>query len=197
VAARVFNYILATTTIIGFGLALWQAVRMEQLNRRNVNYNWPRFLAAVGHVVDDIRRSGFEPQIIICLSDRAAIFAHLIEKDLPSRIPVVTAVWDHRGEPPFELQGFVRIGSGLEELLPEALAQHSLSGVLVVDDYTRSGRTMRAGVDVLVNWGFEPTNIRTAAVVTSKVARSTGYGPDFFDAEVEQVRFLMPWGRVR
>jgi len=115
-AAQAFNIILASTTLVGFALAIWQSVRIEQVNRRRVDYSWPRLLSGIGHIVDDIHRSGFAPEIIVCLSDRASVIAYLIQKDLPTRAPVVTAVWDHKGKPPFTMAGCTRIGVDMEEL---------------------------------------------------------------------------------
>ena len=146
---------------------------------------------------DQVRRDKFSPDIVISLSDRAAVLAYMMERELAQRVPVITAIWDHSPATAFHLDGFERLGPGFEELLPSALREKRDAAVLLIDDYTRSGRTMAAAVELLKTWGFEPDNIRTAAAVTSKIATATGAAPNYFDSEVEHVRFLMPWGRVR
>lgn len=192
------NLILTATTLVGFGLAIWQTVRAEQLNRRQRNYSWDRMVKAAGRIGNEVAAENFFPQVVLSLSDRAAIIAYLIEKQLPNRVPVITAAWDHGPvNSVWKLHGYERLPGG-EELLPtEALSHIRDYRILVVDDYTRSGKTMANGRSLLIRLGFAENNIRTAAIVTSKVAKAAGTAPDYVDSESDQVRFSMPWGPVR
>jgi hypothetical protein len=68
--------------VLGFGLAIWQAMRAEQLNKRQRDLDWPRFRNAASDLARSVDRSGFMPDLILSISDRGAMVGHLVAREL-------------------------------------------------------------------------------------------------------------------
>ena len=85
-----WNLILGLTTVLGFGLAIWQAMRVEQLNKRERDLDWPRFRNAAADLARSVDRSGFMPNFILSISDRGAIVGNLVARELRRQIPIIT-----------------------------------------------------------------------------------------------------------
>ncbi|HEV3260743.1 MAG TPA: hypothetical protein VG013_28070 [Gemmataceae bacterium] len=56
-----WSLILGLTTVLGFALAIWQAMGVEQLNKRERDLDWPRFRNAAADLARSVDRSGFMP----------------------------------------------------------------------------------------------------------------------------------------
>ena len=79
-----WNVILGLATVLGFGLAAWQAMRAEQLNKRQRDLDWPRFRNAASDLARSVDRSEFMPDFILSISDRGAIVGNLVARAAPT-----------------------------------------------------------------------------------------------------------------
>jgi hypoxanthine phosphoribosyltransferase len=191
-----WSILLGFTTVLGFGLAIWQTVRFEQLNRRQRDFDWPRFRNAAADLGRAVRRSGFAPDYLIAASDRGAIIANLVMLELRRRVPVITLAYLFRSdETPVDIPGFATLRlSKNTAFLPEKIGGLRDHHVLIVDDLAMSGEALAIIRRALQSKGFAPDNIRTATIVTTKVANAGNKGPDFFAHEVSDTAFNFPWG---
>lgn len=192
------NVILSCTTILGFGLAVWQAMRAEQLNRRQRDLDWPRFRNAASDLARSVDRSGFMPDLILAISDRGAIVAHLVARELRRQIPIITVGYLDSPNDHFVMPGFAALtGTKTTAFLPEALQELHDRKVLLVDDFVMSGDGLMRVTSQLLKYGFEADRIKTGAVVATRLAIANRKGPNYFAREARDYDFFFPWGRAR
>jgi hypoxanthine phosphoribosyltransferase len=190
------NAILACTTVLGFGLALWQALRAEQLNKRQRDLDWPRFRNAASDLARSVDRSGFTPDFILAISDRGAMVGHLVARELGRQIPIVTVGYlDDPAE--LVIPGFVTLnGTKTTALLPEAVRELKDRKVLLVDDFVMSGDGLMRVQTQLLEYGFDANSIKSGSVVATRLAIANRKGPTFFAREARDYDFFFPWGRA-
>ena len=196
-AAKLWNVFLATTTVIGFALALWQAMRAEQLNRRQRDLDWPRFRSAASDLARSIDRSDFMPDVIVALSDRGAMVGHLVARELRAQVPIITLGYLGRPDDSMNLPGYEAIrGTKGTVFLPEKLAELSGHRLLLIDDFVMSGDGLARVRDTLLARGIDPQQIRSGSVVATKLAIANKKGPDYYAREARDFDFYFPWGRA-
>lgn len=192
-----WNVILGVTTVLGFGLAIWQAMRAEQLNKRQRDLDWPRFRNAASDLARSVDRSRFMPDFILSLSDRGAIVGHVVARELRRQIPIITVGYLDQ-EDAVSIPGFLTLhGTKATTFLPEGLRGLKEKRVLLVDDFVMSGDGLLRIKDQLLEYGFAADCIRSGAVVATKISIANKKGPDFFAREARDIDFFFPWGRAK
>jgi hypoxanthine phosphoribosyltransferase len=192
-----WNLILGATTVLGFGLAVWQSMRAEQLNKRQRDLDWPRFRNAASDLARSVDRSKFIPDFILSISDRGAIVGHLVARELRRQIPIITAGYLDQ-EDTVSIPGFLTLqGAKATTFLPEGLKGLKEKRVLLVDDFVMSGDGLLRVKNQLLEYGFAADSIRTGSVVATKVSIVSKKGPDFFAREAKDLDFFFPWGRAK
>jgi len=195
--AEIWSLLLGVTTVIGFTLAIWQLVRAEQLNRRQRDLDWPRFRSAASDLARSVDRSDFLPDLILAISDRGAIVAHLVARELRHQAPIVTAGYLAGSGGPAELPGYESVrGAKATTFVPERIGELKDRRVLLVDDFVMSGDGLAAVRSLLLARGFAPERLRTGAVVATRLAIASKKGPDYYAREVRDFDFYFPWGRA-
>jgi hypoxanthine phosphoribosyltransferase len=196
--AELWSVFLGLTTVVGFGLALWQTLRAEQLNRRQRDLDWPRFRSATSDLARFIDRSDFMPDIILALSDRGAMVAHLVARELRRQVPILTAAYLDRPDPGLDLAGYITLrGAKSVVFLPEKISEFSQSRLLLVDDFVMSGDGLAKVIATLLTLGFERERIRSGAVMATKLSIVSKKGPDYWGRETRDFDFYFPWGRAQ
>ncbi|HTZ29579.1 MAG TPA: phosphoribosyltransferase family protein [Streptosporangiaceae bacterium] len=193
---QTWSILLGFTTLLGFGLAIWQTVRFEQLNRRQRDFDWPRFRNAAADLGRAVRRSGFAPDYLVAMSERGAIVSNLVMLELRRRVPIITLGYLFRpDEKVVDIPGFVTLRlSKNTAFLPEKIGELRDHHVLIVDDLAMSGEALATVKRALESQGFAPDKIKSATIVVTKVANAGNKGPDFFAHEVSDTDFNFPWG---
>jgi hypoxanthine phosphoribosyltransferase len=195
--AGLWSLFLASTTVIGFGLAIWQTMRAEQLNRRQRDLDWPRFRSAASDLARSIDRSDFMPDVILALSERGAMVAHLVARELRSQVPIITAAYLGKPDDTLHLPGFDALrGTKAVTFLPGRLAELRDRRVLLLDDFVMSGDGLATVVRALRDRGFAAERIRSGAVVATRLAIANKKGPDYWGRETRDFDFYFPWGRA-
>ena len=196
-AVAAWNVILATTTVVGFGLAIWQAIRAEQLNRRERDLDWPRFRSAAADLARSIDRSNFMPDVVLAMSERGALVSYLVARELRTQVPIVTVAYLDRSDKKFDLPGYEPLnGTKATVFLPERFAELRGSRLLLLDDFVMSGDGLDSIIGLLVAKGFDRQDIKSGAVVATKLSIASKKGPDFYGRETRDFDFYFPWGRA-
>lgn len=192
-----WNVILGLTTVLGFGLAVWQAMRAEQLNKRQRDLDWPRFRNAASDLARSVDRSGFMPDFILSISERGAIVGNLVARELRYQIPILTVGYlDQAGT--VSIPGYLTLrGTKATTFLPEGLRGLKEKKVLLLDDFVMSGDGLFRVKNQLLEYGFAAKCIRSGSVVATKLAIANNKGPDFFAREARDFDFFFPWGRAK
>ncbi|HCU96717.1 MAG TPA: hypothetical protein DHU96_29960 [Actinobacteria bacterium] len=192
-----WNLILGCTTVVGFALAVWQAMRAEQLNKRQRDLDWPRFRSAASDLARSVDRSGFMPDFILALSDRGAIVANLVARELRRQIPIITVGYLDQADP-ISVPGFLTLcGTKATTLLPEGLRDLGGKKILLLDDFVMSGDGLSRVRSQLLEYGFPQESIRSGSVVATRLCLANKKGPDFFAREARDFDFFFPWGRAK
>ncbi|MCI4066371.1 hypothetical protein MRQ36_28985 [Micromonospora sp. R77] len=185
------------TTVIGFALAIWQTLRAEQLNRRQRDLQWPQFRGAVSDLARSIDRSDFIPEVIVALSDRGAMVAHLVVRELRKQLPIITVGYLGSSADSVELPGYKALaGAKSSVYLPDRLAELNHRRVLLVDDFVMSGDGLIRARSEMFSSGFTAERVRSASVVATRLSIVNKKGPDFYAREVRDFDFRFPWGRA-
>lgn len=196
--AQLWNVLLSATTVIGFALAIWQSIRAEQLNRRQRDLDWPRFRSAASDLARAVDRSDFVPDVILALSERGAMVAYLIARELHHQVPIITAGYLNAPGDVVDLPGFTALrGTKATVYLPERIDELGDRRLLLVDDFVMSGDGMATVVRTLTEAGYPAERIRTAAVVATRLSIVSRKGPDFRAREAHDFDFYFPWGRAQ
>jgi hypoxanthine phosphoribosyltransferase len=192
-----WNLILGLTTVLGFGLAIWQTTRAEQLNRRQRDLDWPRFRNAAADLARAVDRSGYMPDFILSISDRGAIVSNLVARELRRQIPIITVGYlDEADE--VSIPGFLTLcGAKTTTFLPEGLKDLKDKKILLVDDFVMSGDGVLRVKNQLLKYGFPEDCIRSGSVVATRISIASKKGPDFFAREARDFDFFFPWGRAK
>jgi hypoxanthine phosphoribosyltransferase len=192
-----WNVILGLTTVLGFGLAVWQAMRAEQLNKRQRDLDWPRFRNAASDLARSVDRSGFIPDFILSISDRGAIVGHLVARELRRQIPIITVGYLDQADT-VPVPGFLTLcGTKSTTFLPEGLRGLKDKRVLLLDDFVMSGDGLLRVKNQLLEYGFAADSIKSGSVVATKISIANKKGPDFFAREARDFDFFFPWGRAK
>lgn len=187
---------LAVITVLGFGLAIWQYIRAEELNKRQRDLDWPRFRSAASDLARAVDRSGFMPDFILAASDRGAIVGNLVARELRRQIPIVTAGYLDRSDGT-DLPGFDSLcGTKSTAYLPRGLHELAAGKVLILDDFVMSGDGLASVRKQLVSYGFAPEHVKSGSVVATRLSIANKKGPDFFARETKDFDFYFPWGRA-
>lgn len=192
-----WSLILGLTTVLGFALAIWQAMRVEQLNKRERDLDWPRFRNAAADLARSVDRSRFMPDFILSISDRGAIVGNLVARELRRQIPIITVGYLDEADG-LSIPGFLALrGTKATAFLPEGVRDLKDKRVLLLDDFVMSGDGLLRVKNQLLEYGFAADCIRSGSVVATKVSIANRKGPDFFAREARDFDFFFPWGRAK
>jgi hypoxanthine phosphoribosyltransferase len=192
-----WSYILGATTVVGFGLAMWQTWRAEQLNRRQRDLDWPRFTSATADLARSIDRSDFMPDLILALSERGAMVAHLVARELRRQVPILTLAYLGRPDDRASIPGHESLrGSKAVSFLPDRIGDLGDQRILLIDDFVMSGDGLARVRRALLARGFEPDRLRSGAVIATRLSIANKKGPDFYARETNDFDFHFPWGRA-
>jgi hypoxanthine phosphoribosyltransferase len=188
---------LAVVTVLGFGLAIWQYIRAEELNKRQRDLDWPRFRSAASDLARAVDRSGFMPDYILAVSERGAIVGNLVARELRRQIPILTAGYLDKPDGT-QIPGYDEmLGTKSTTYLPQGLRELTKSKILILDDFVMSGDGMSGVKKQLVAHGFSAEHVKTGSVVATRLAIANKKGPDFLARETKDFDFYFPWGRAR
>ena len=188
--------------IFGVGGTLFSLItewRRRKTERENKSLSWEELMAGTTDLFKDIR-SNFDPEVILTPNLRGGIIAHLIIDQFDRHIPAFVGqiFWKKSGGEVKPIPSHFKIATGKWELfIPEAIIEFKDSRLLIVDDFSMSGDTLANVKDELILRGFNPELIKTASLVTTKVAVDNNKSTDFRWRVNENNDFYFPWGKAK
>lgn len=196
----IIGYSGFTVGLVGLGLAAWQALRAEQLARRVRSITWADLQVAAHKLAKQCERNKVRPSTIVAPSPLGGIVAELIRSELAPDCPILVGViYSSNSKMPDSLHGFVkRVGPRWTVFVPNQNNKlWSVGYVLIIDDFARTGETIKAVKDALIAQGASPEKLATAAVAVSDIALDNDRAPDFYWRAVHDINFSFPWGVAR
>lgn len=130
---------------------------------------------------------GFNPDFMLCYDSRGGLWAELFRENLPLAIPILIGHRFEKGKPAgkdqdnYLARNTIHISSGRWDLyIPNAIRDLKGCKVLLIDDYTFSGDTVRMTKKQLIEMGFLPDRIRGLVLLSSSAALEGNGAPDFW-----------------
>ena len=187
--------VVGTLSTIHYGR---KSYALEQSRRK---LDWDEFQASAQDLARQVVQTKFQPDVLYTPGLPGATFANLLRQQLPGCPPVFVGlnVWKAAaGSQPSAISGFwVLETSKWFVYVPEELASGKYERILIVDSFALSGDFLRTVKEKLVERGVLREQIKTLAVVTTKVALESFKGPDLFWMEVPDSSFYFPWGKAQ
>jgi len=193
------NLLFGLTTVIGVALTIYYGGRARELERERQRLRYDDLLAAANDLGIKINKS-FTPDAMFTPGLRGATFANLLVAEIETEVPVFVGIssWKDSPKPITTVAGHKLLETNKWLVhVPEALLSGSFSSILVVDDFAMSGDFLQSLVLMLTGAGIKKDGIKTACVVTTRVAVQNHKAPDFYWQQTTDDTFYFPWGRAR
>ena len=153
---------------------------------------WLQFHDAVRELARQLRQpprlGGFVADILVGVSPGGVIVADLLARQLGG-IPVIS-LWVNRTQPSESY--FALPGNRLLECVVFALQDDRFTRILIVDDVSRTGNTMKCTLTFLER-KLNAKVMKTAILVTNKTAQ---FPPNYSVIRVTTGEFKLPWTDV-
>ena len=195
------NLITAISFLVGIaGLAgtIYFGQRSTNLQRRLRRFEWGDVEVGVKHLAKEVS-DRFEPDLIFTISAPGGIVSNLFVTYRQELTPVyigITLKKDDSRSLAFANDHYVLSTSKWRIAVPEALLRHHDKKILILDGSVVIGDAMTSLVNLLIQRGFERTNILTAALITTEVACRSDKGPDVYWLRVPDFDLYLPWGHL-
>jgi len=137
------------------------------------------------------------PDTILALSERGAMVAHLVARELRRQVPIITVAYLSRPDDSLDIPGYEALrGTKNVVFLPERLVDLRGRNLLLLDDFVMSGDGLNTIIAALLAQGLRRQDIRSGSVVATKLSIASKKGPDYYGREVRDFDFHFPWGRA-
>lgn len=191
------NYNTLLTILFGF-LTLFFGLENKRLNEEKRRINWEDLLSLTKELKQKIYKK-YEPEIFFSPCRRGATIANLmfLANDNISLYVGIREDLREKKKLKFQPKGYEIIPQTgkYNHYIPKSLLEETKSNLLILDDFTDTGDSLKSIVDFLLTKGFDENRIKTATVVCSETAHRGGKNPNF-DSITMPPDFYFPWGRA-
>ena len=163
-----------------------------------VSINWNDMQNAAKHLAMQIKKD-FTPDFIITPGQKGGIFGYLISEFYDTEIPIITGYLISQTElkPTLYENNLLIENDKWYLVLPNEILVRSNQKVLIVDDCVFGGTTMSQLKNLLLNNGYMKENVKTCALVASKLTYNHKKIPDYFWKPTLSDDFFLPWGKAK
>jgi hypoxanthine phosphoribosyltransferase len=196
---HLWSWIFGVTTIIGSILTIYYGRKASQLELARKKLDWADLQSCANDLGVEIKRS-FIPDVIFTPGLRGGTFANLLLDEFNNEVPVFVGMtsWKDNPSPISTCGSFLLIETNKWYVhIPECILNYKDKNLLIVDDFAMSGDFLEKIRGLLVSNGFEESKIKTACVVTTKVALHSHKAPNFYWMQTPDDNFYFPWGRAK
>lgn len=189
---------LAILSVAGTAGTFYYGIKSNRLERERRKLSWDDLTVAALDLAQKVTKE-FQPDLIYALSARGTAVSLMALPELGCNLPLYVGLAEDEKHHKFCFRpdAFEQLKTTKWTLhVPVALFCNSKRKVLVVDDFVMSGDSLKAVVDLLVSKGFDQQNIKTAAIVSTRVAADAGKAPNFTWLNVPDANFYFPWGKA-
>lgn len=194
-----FGLIGVVTGVFGIIYTWYLNKKSKELEKMNRSLSWAELQGGTYDLWKQFK-GDYEPEVILAPNLRGGIIGHMIMDQYDTHIPVFVGLifWrQNNGEiPPLPNHFEIRTGKWML-YIPKAIMDFKDKRLLIVDDFAMSGDTLAGVKQTLVDAGFNPDLIKTASLVTTKVAVANNKSADYKWKEAEDNNFYFPWGKAR
>ena len=173
--------------------------KSKNVEKRLNRFTWHDIESGV-NVLNKKISSNFEPEIVLCASTGAAgIVANLYFLLTDKYIPVIYGSSKKIGTEftvPVEKNRKFSYKTGkCEVYVSDELDKYKDKKILIIEDIVLSGDSLEKEKELLINCGYKPDNIRSAALFVSNIAVCSNKQPDYYWFELDKLsKYYYPWG---
>ncbi len=192
------NIVLAVLSVAGTAGTFFYGIKSSRLERERRKLTWDDLTVAAMDLAQKLKRT-FQPELIFALSAKGTAISLIGLPELGCHLPLyVGLAEDERHHKfPFAPEHFERLATTKWTLhIPIALFANNEKRVLILDDFVMSGDSLKSVVELLVSKGFNRNNLKTAAIISTRVAADAGKAPDYCWRTVADANFYFPWGKA-
>ncbi|MBG1265239.1 hypothetical protein [Nostoc sp. WHI] len=160
---------------------------------------WVDLEAASEDLASRIKRE-FHTELIITPGLRGGIFSELLKDKIDYNLPtfVGISIWKQERQSDLNLADFLLIETNKWNVyIPKSIFRYDNRKVLIVDDFAISGDFLYNLKQLLLSQGFLPQNVKSACILTTKLAVKNHKAPDYYWRQVDRIDVYFPWGRAR
>ncbi|MDB0034772.1 phosphoribosyltransferase family protein [bacterium] len=187
-------------TLISIIVAVYYGFQAKKLKKSKVSLDFEDISSACTDIADFLKGKKFQPDIVYTPGAKTGILAECISQKF-TQTPLVAVgilVWNGTELSSYEIGDLDPISNHKWKIfIPSIVKINNIKKILIVDDISMSGDGLKAIVRCLISCGFNKENIKTATVVSSYVAKSSGKSPDYCWLETESGHFYFPWGKTK
>lgn len=191
------SIVLGFLTLLGVVGTFHFGMKARSLHREIRRFHWEDIEQGAPQLLKRTLKN-FRADAVITMSGPGAIVANLAVRGLGRELPVLTIQARHPKSPDFNID----LGDVVEVktsrwiyYVPEFFLRYVDQRLIIMDDCTVTGDTLRQIVKIFVDRGFDRKNIRTCVLVTTQLALDANQAPDMYGYLVSDSNFYMPWGR--
>lgn len=196
----IFNGVIGVMgTILGaIGVAL--TVRSERKNKKLKTVDWQDISSATRMFKKKLSRQGFQPDVVISPGAKGGIIAQMFVDLYNQEIPIITGFIEAI-EDSSEYDGYWDLKTSkwcvhYPSVIKDLAAKGTMK-ILIIDDFTMTGDSLKLLKENLEGIGFVPENIKACCVATTKVAVGAKKAPDCYYKIVDDEDFYFPWGKAK
>ena len=182
------------TSIIGLPAAIWFIIKII---RPQKNLSWKETKKGITYLVAKTRE--INPNYMITFSGRGDILVSLILTELDNKYPLYTCLLrrNHNKEylKPTGWSCFTT--SKWEVFVPDEVDKLLDKQVLIIDDLTISGETIKMLINYLQEKGMNRGNITTMTLLSDESVHRTTYIPTISWKSVKISEYNGPWGKTK
>lgn len=185
--------------VIGIILTTYYARKAQELNRKRKRLEWPDIQVAANDLGQRIKKD-FAPAAILTPGLTGATFANLLVEEFTDQPPVFvgTRTWKESPYATIPDAGVFCIETKKWIVtIPEAIVKYSNGKLLIVDDFVMSGDFLETLKGKLIESGYSPEQLRSAAIAVTKVAIRNHKSADYYWWVADDDDFFFPWGKAR
>lgn len=194
------TWIFGVIGVVGVSLTLYYGRKSARLERESKTISWSDVQLAADDLAEEIRKSGFRPNLILASGARGGIIAEFMAQHIDHSVPVLVGItqWKDTGYGSCDLSKYDYFETSKWRVsIPLAIYDNADKNILVVDDLAMSGDAMEQIRKRLVEKGFAKDRIKTATAVAADVAVKAHKAPDYYWLETHSSSFYFPWGKAR
>ena len=190
-------------TIASLIYAVYCNKRAKRKERDNQSVKWTDLPVAAQDMAKKIKHE-FLPEVIYAPSEKSGILIRLLKTHWDMFIPSITGFGMRKDDYTTSEEAKIInrdnnyhsfVTSKWRSYIPKQLFEYKDKKLLIVDDFAKSGDFIDKLIDVLVQKGFQRSNIKVFCLATHEVAIDNRETVDFYWRKT-QSSIYMPWGKT-
>lgn len=177
-------------TIISILIAVFQKQLFQQKISKKIS--WKKIEIGVDYIFEQLKLQNFQPDVIMALSERGVAVVVKKINEMPTKIPIMNSFWENTISERYSPNYIELHSRGRLFYMPSAIFNFTGCKILVIDDWSYTGASMRAVLSELLRAGCKKEDVKLCTICSSHAAKEelNILSPYVIDCNT----FKFPWG---